>query len=207
MPLLLFVKAALLGIVITAPLGPIGTLCINRSLEQGFWSGFSGGLGTALGDATYALVAVAGLAAFAEMMAAASVPLALGGGTALLWIGCRGLTRQGVAAAELNAVDFLQTTVSTFLLTISNPATILSFGALFAGFGLAEETQRFSSAAIVSGVFSGSLLWWFCLSGAVSLARERLSGDFSAKVGRATSYMLIVFGLAALGSVAYSFVK
>lgn len=204
--LFLFLKGALLGVIITAPLGPIGTLCINRSLEKGFWYGFSGGLGTALGDASYALVAVAGLAVFSETMSMATIPLALGGGLMLLWLGFRGLKKGKVKAAKIDAADFLHTTISTFLLTISNPATILSFGALFAGLGLTEETRRFSSAAIVSGVFLGSLLWWFCLSGAVSLARNRLSADFTAKVGRATSYMLLAFGAVALGSVAYSIV-
>jgi len=205
--LFLFLKGALLGVIITAPLGPIGTLCINRSIEKGFWFGFSGGLGTALGDASYALVAVAGLAVFSETMSMATIPLALGGGLMLLWLGFRGLENRGkVKAAKIDAADFLHTTISTFLLTISNPATILSFGALFAGLGLTEETRRFSSAAIVSGVFLGSLLWWFCLSGAVSLARDRLSADFTAKVGRATSYMLLAFGAVALGSVAYSIV-
>ncbi|MBB3591151.1 putative LysE/RhtB family amino acid efflux pump [Rhizobium sp. BK529] len=205
--LFLFLKGALLGVIITAPLGPIGTLCINRSLEKGFWFGFSGGLGTALGDATYALVAVAGLAVFSETMSTATIPLALGGGMMLLWLGWRGLQNRGIVkAAKIDAADFLHTTISTFLLTISNPATILSFGALFAGFGLTEETRRYSSAVIVSGVFIGSLLWWFCLSAAVSVARDRLSSDFTARVGRATSYMLIAFGAVALGSVAYSIV-
>jgi len=204
--LFLFLKGALLGVIITAPLGPIGTLCINRSLEKGFWFGFSGGLGTALGDASYALVAVAGLAVFSEAMSMATIPLALGGGLMLLWLGWRGLKKGKIKAAKIDAADFLHTTISTFLLTISNPATILSFGALFAGLGLTEETRRFSSAAIVSGVFLGSLLWWFCLSGAVSLARNRLSADFTAKVGRTTSYMLLAFGAVALGSVAYSIV-
>jgi putative LysE/RhtB family amino acid efflux pump len=125
----------------------------------------------------------------------------------LLWLGWRGLKNRGrIKAAKIDAADFLHTTLSTFLLTISNPATILSFGALFAGLGLTEETRRFSSTVIVSGVFLGSLAWWFCLSGAVSLARDRLSSDFTAKVGRATSYMLIAFGAIALGSVAYSVV-
>ncbi len=205
--LFLFLKGALLGVIITAPLGPIGTLCINRSIERGFWYGFSGGLGTALGDASYAVVAVAGLAVFSETMSMATIPLALGGGLMLLWLGWRGLKNRGrIKAAKIDAADFLHTTLSTFLLTISNPATILSFGALFAGLGLTEETRRFSSTVIVSGVFLGSLAWWFCLSGAVSLARDRLSSDFTAKVGRATSYMLIAFGAIALGSVAYSVV-
>jgi putative LysE/RhtB family amino acid efflux pump len=202
--LLLFIKGALLGVTITAPLGPIGTLCINRALERGFWAGFSGGLGTALGDASYALVAVAGLAVFAETMAAATIPLAIGGGSLLLWLGYRGLSRDAAEAADIRATDLFHTTIATFLLTISNPATILSFGALFAAFGLTEETSRWSSAIIVSGVFSGSLAWWFFLSGSVSLARDRLSSSFTVKIARISSYLLIAFGLVALGSAGYS---
>jgi putative LysE/RhtB family amino acid efflux pump len=117
------------------------------------------------------------------------------------------LTHDPVVAVDIGSGGLLATTVATFLLTISNPATILSFGALFAGFGLMDETRRFSSAAIVGGVFSGSLAWWFFLSGAVSLARGRLSDGFTIKVMRGTSYLLILFGFVALGSAAYTLVK
>ncbi|WP_337266762.1 LysE family transporter [Oryzifoliimicrobium ureilyticus] len=202
--LLLFLKGALLGVIITAPLGPIGTLCINRSLEKGFWAGFSGGLGTAVGDATYALVAVAGLAAFSQTMSAARLPLAIGGGLLLLWLGIHGLRKGEIKAADIGASGFVRTTAATFFLTISNPATILSFGALFAGLGLTDETRRFSSAVIVAGVFGGSLFWWFSLSGLVSLARDRLSDDFTHKVATVTNYLLIGFGIFALGAAAYS---
>jgi putative LysE/RhtB family amino acid efflux pump len=205
--LLLLLKGALLGVIITAPLGPIGMLCINRTLERGFLAGFSCGVGTAVGDASYALVAVTGIAVFAEAMSAAALPLAVGGGALLLWLGYRGLTHDPVVAVDIGSGGLLATTVATFLLTISNPATILSFGALFAGFGLMDETRRFSSAAIVGGVFSGSLAWWFFLSGAVSLARGRLSDGFTIKVMRGTSYLLILFGFVALGSAAYTLVK
>lgn len=205
--LLLFLKGALLGVIITAPLGPIGMLCVNRTLERGFLAGFSCGLGTAVGDASYALVAVTGIAVFAETMSAATLPLAIGGGVLLVWLGYRGLTHDPVEAVDIGTGGLLATTVATFLLTISNPATILSFGALFAGFGLMDETRRFSSAAIVGGVFSGSLAWWFFLSGAVSLARERLSENFTVKVMRGTSYLLILFGFIALGSAAYTLLK
>jgi putative LysE/RhtB family amino acid efflux pump len=205
--LLLFLKGALLGVIITAPLGPIGMLCVNRTLERGFLAGFSCGLGTAVGDASYALVAVTGIAVFAETMSAATLPLAIGGGVLLVWLGYRGLTHDPVEAVDIGTGGLLATTVATFLLTISNPATILSFGALFAGFGLMDETRRFSSAAIVGGVFSGSLAWWFFLSGAVSLARERLSENFTVKVIRGTSYLLILFGFIALGSAAYTLLK
>src|SRR6478752_2514140 len=125
--LLLFLKGALLGVIITAPLGPIGMLCINRTLEHGFLAGFSCGLGTAIGDASYALVAVTGIAVFAETMSAATLPLAIGGGLLLLWLGYSGLRHDPVKASEIGAGGLMGTTLATFLLTISNPATILSF--------------------------------------------------------------------------------
>lgn len=204
--LLLFLKGALLGLIITAPLGPIGMLCINRTMERGFLAGFSCGLGTAIGDASYALVAVTGVAVFSETMSMATLPLAIGGGKLLLWLGYRGLTQAPIEAAAVGASGLLATVFSTFLLTISNPATILSFGALFAGFGLLNETSRFSSIAIISGVFAGSLAWWFFLSGALHIARDRLSKTFAATVSRITSYLLIAFGLVALATAAYRFV-
>lgn len=202
--LLLFAKGALLGVIITAPLGPIGMLCIKRTLERGFPAGFSCGLGTAVGDASYALAAVTGIAVFEETMSAARLPLAMVGGLLLLALGYRGLTHDPVQAADVRSAGLIGTTLATFLLTVSNPATILSFGALFAGFGLTEETRRFSSAVIVCGVFSGSLAWWFFLSGTVSLARNKLPRDFTTKLVRGTSYLLILFGLVALASGAYS---
>lgn len=171
--IMLLLKGALLGFIITAPPGPIGTLCINRALDRGFWSGFSVGLGTALGDSTYALVAVAGLAMFAKALASITVPLAIGGGLLLVWLGWQRLSSEPVRAADISARDFLRTTIATFFLTISNPATILSFGALFAGFGLADETGATSAAMILAGVFGGSLLWWFALSATVTFARDR----------------------------------
>src|ERR1700712_289437 len=97
---ILFLKGALLGIIITAPPGPIGTLCINRTLERGFWAGAALGLGTALGDASYALVAVGGLAIFANVLASIAIPLAFGGGILLMWLGYRSLSANPIAAAE-----------------------------------------------------------------------------------------------------------
>lgn len=202
--LLLFLKGAALGLIIAAPLGPIGMLCINRTLERGFLAGVSCGLGTALGDASYALVAVTGVAAFTQTLAAATLPLAIGGGLLLLWLGYHGLTQDPVEAANIGASGLVATMATTFLLTISNPATILSFGALFAGFGLLDETSRFSSGTIVFGVLAGSLAWWFFLSGAVHLTRNRLSEGFTAKLSKGTSYLLLAFGAVAIGSAGYT---
>lgn len=202
----LFLKGAALGIIITAPPGPIGTLCINRTLERGFWSGAALGLGTALGDASYALVAVGGLAIFANVLASIAMPLAFGGGLLLMWLGYRSLRTEPVAAAEIGATDLFRTTLATFFLTISNPATIISFGALFAAFGLAHESSPAHAALIVGGAFVGSMAWWLFLSGMVRLARRKLSDNFAAKVGRFSAYLLIGFGAIALAVATYTFI-
>jgi putative LysE/RhtB family amino acid efflux pump len=201
--LILFLKGALLGIIITAPPGPIGTLCINRTLERGFWAGAALGLGTAVGDASYALVAVGGLAIFSNVLASIAVPLAFGGGLLLIWLGYRSLYSDPIAAAEIGASDLLRTTLATFFLTISNPATIISFGALFAAFGLAHENSASAAAFIVGGAFAGSIAWWLFLSGMVRLARKRLSENFAATVGRVSAYLLIGFGFVALCLATY----
>lgn len=204
--LILFLKGALLGVIITAPPGAIATLCINRTLERGFWAGAALGLGTALGDASYALVAVGGLAMFADVLTSIAMPLAFGGGLLLIWLGYRSLHSAPAAAAQIAPADLLRTTLATFFLTISNPATIISFGALFTAFGLAHESSTSSAALIVGGAFAGSVAWWLFLSGMVRLARKKLSDDFAARVGRISAFLLIGFGVLALGVAGYTLV-
>ena len=167
MDLLLFAKSIALGLAIAAPLGPIGVLCINRTLEKGFWAGMAGGLGTALADASYATLAAAGFAAFSAMLQVVDLPLRLIGGGFMIYLGIIGL-RAPVAkkAAAVGARDLIGTVSATFLLTIANPATILSFAAIFAGLGLANQ-PGFDAALVVAGVFTGSLMWWLFLSGTV----------------------------------------
>lgn len=199
---LLFVKSLLLGLAIAAPLGPIGALCINRTLERGFAAGVAGGLGTALADGVYAALAAAGFAAFAGVLDIIDVPLRLVGGAFMLWLGWRSLTPGPPrAVASVSARDLIGTTAATFLLTITNPMTILSFAALFAGLGLASGTGTGSAVLVVAGVFAGSMLWWCILSGGVAFSRHRLPDAFAAWVSRLSGAVLIAFGLWATGSV------
>lgn len=198
MSLFLFGKGLLLGLAIAAPVGPIGTLCIQRTLERGFLAGVAGGLGTALADGAYALMAAAGFAAFAAVLGAVSLPLQLAGGAFLLWLGARSFGPRGeVSAARTGARDLISTTIATFFLTMANPATILSFAAIFAGLGLAGESG--GAAVLVAGVFCGSMLWWIFLSGLVSLVHHRLPPSFAAWVSRASGVVLIGFGLLSIG--------
>lgn len=198
----LFAKSALLGLAIAAPLGPIGALCINRTLDRGFRAGVAGGLGTALADASYAALAAAGFAVFAAALAVISKPLAVGGGLFLLWLGWTFL-RAGPPNRVATATrgDLIKTIVTTFLLTIANPATILSFAAIFAGLGLASTLDTTGAVIVVLGVFAGSMVWWIVLSGTVAIVRDKLPAAFATWVGRASGLLIIGFGLASLGSV------
>lgn len=201
MSALLFGKSLLLGLAIAAPLGPIGALCINRTLERGFWAGVAGGLGTAAADATYAALAAIGFAAFAAVLSMVATPLGLAGGLFMIWLGWRGLRPKPiVAAADVGARDLVHTTIATFLLTMTNPLTILSFAAIFAGLGLAEAGDALSATIVVAGVFLGSLAWWFFLSGGVTVARTRLPDSFVAWVSRLSGLVLIAFGVIAIGT-------
>lgn len=201
MELLLFGKSLFLGLAIAAPLGPIGALCINRTLERGFVAGVAGGLGTALADGVYAALAAFGFAAFSSILSVIDTPLRLVGGAFMLWLGWKGLTPSPPRmAAKISARDLIGTTAATFVLTITNPLTILSFAALFAGLGLASGSGTTSALLVVSGVFAGSMLWWGILSGGVALARHRLPETFAAWVSRLSGVVLIAFGLWAIGS-------
>jgi putative LysE/RhtB family amino acid efflux pump len=208
MTALLFAKSLILGLAIAAPLGPIGALCISRTLERGFWAGVAGGLGTALADATYAMLAAAGFAAFATLLATLSVPVGLIGGLFMLWLGWRGLTPRPIAAAaEVGARDLVHTTAATFLLTMANPTTILSFAAIFAGLGFAAVGDGGNAAIVVAGVFLGSLTWWFVLSSGVALAKAKLPDSFAAWTSRVSGIVLIGFGLAALASAVTTLIE
>jgi putative LysE/RhtB family amino acid efflux pump len=200
---LLFFKSVALGLAIAAPLGPIGVLCINRTLEKGFWAGVAGGLGTALADASYATLAAAGFAAFSATLIYVDMPLRLVGGLFMIFLGVRGIRAPPVKkAAAVGARDLLGTISATFFLTIANPATILSFAAIFAGLGLANQPGAVNAALVVAGVFTGSLLWWFVLSGVVAGLNHRLPAGFSRFTSALSGVVLVGFGLFAIGSFA-----
>ena len=198
---LLFFKSVALGLAVAAPLGPIGVLCINRTLEKGFWAGMAGGLGTALADAGYATLAAAGFAAFAATLQLIDMPLKLIGGLFMIFLGLRGLrARPAKTAASVGARDLVGTVSATFFLTIANPATILSFAAIFAGLGLVNQPGVGNAALVVSGVFVGSLAWWAFLSGTVAGLNHRLPPGFTRATALVSGVVLIGFGLFAIGS-------
>ena len=177
--MLLWFKGMLIGLAIAAPVGPIGLLCIQRTLVRGRWSGVLSGLGAASADALYGCIAGFGLASLSGLLLAWQIELQIVGGLFLLYLGWQTWQTPPAAGQALVrptrsglAGDYL----STLALTVTNPVTILAFLGIFTGLGLAAEGQDFLAAGtLVSGVFAGSLLWWLLLAGGVGLLRGRLN--------------------------------
>lgn len=197
-------RGLVLGFAIAAPVGPIGVLCIRRTLAHGRAAGLVSGLGAATADALYGVVAALGLTAVSGLLIGAQSWLRLAGGLFLLYLGARTFAAPPAeqAARTSGGLGLTGAYLSTFLLTITNPATILSFLAVFAGLGLAAGAgtaadTRFA-ATLVAGVFLGSALWWLLLSSGVSLLRARLDSRALAWVNRASGGIIAAFGLVAL---------
>ncbi len=194
-------KGVMIGLAIAAPVGPIGVLCIRRSLSAGMLAGLVTGLGAAAADAVYGAVAGFGLTSVSVLLLDHQVAIRTVGGAGLLVIALRILlTPPAIAGQGRNGeVRLAGAFVSCFLLTLTNPTTILSFLAIFAGLGLAEWGLDYAAAAVlVAGVLLGSALWWLVLSGAVSLVRTRLSPAALAWINRFSALVILLFGLLAL---------
>ena len=198
-----FLRGLVLGFSIAAPVGPIGVLCIRRTLAEGRASGLVSGLGAATADAIYGCIAGFGLTLISKFLVSQQVWLRLIGGGFLCFLGIRTFLSkpaENVASAKGNGL--VDSYVSTFFLTITNPMTILSFAAIFAGLGVGSASGSYVSAAVlVLGVFIGSALWWFILSSGVSIFRTRLNPDRLRWVNRISGIIITGFGLIALLSL------
>lgn len=193
----LLVRGMLLGLAIAAPVGPIGMLCIQRGLSQGFAAALAGGAGTALADALYAALGAAGLAALLASFEALAPWLRYGGCGFLLWLGVQTLRRPAdlQAGAAPGKADLLRAFAITFTLTMANPATLLSFIALFAGLGLSPEAPWQDGALLVGGVFAGSLGWWIFLAALVAWLRRGLSEAWLRRINWLSGGGLIALAL------------
>ena len=190
-----FVQALWIGLAIAAPVGPIGLLVIQRTLNHGRAVGLATGLGAALADAVYGAVGAYGVAALITALQAARVPLALAGGAFLLWLAWRTWAGAPVQrAAPLRAAPGLAASLTaTFVLTLSNPATILSFIAIFGA--MAGRAAPSTPATMVLGVFIGSALWWLALSSAMGALRGRFDAAAQRWVSRVSALALAAFAL------------
>ncbi|KZE84561.1 LysE family translocator [Chromobacterium subtsugae] len=171
----MFWQAALIGLAIAAPMGPIGLLCVSRTLRGGPRLGLATGLGAASADGLFAMAGVAGSGAALHLAGALARPLAWGGCLLLAWLGVATLRRpeSQPAVREEGRVGLRRAYAGALLLTLSNPMTILSFAAVAAGLSGGLAASGAQQLAIVAGVFCGSAAWWLILAygGGALLAR------------------------------------
>ena len=196
----LLLRGIVIGFSIAAPVGPIGVLCIRRTLADGRAAGLATGLGAATADSLYGCLAAFGLTALTGALVGAQTWIRLIGGAFLLYLGVRTfLAKPSGRAAEARGSGLLSDYASTFLLTLTNPMTILSFVAVFAALGLGTtHPEPLAAAVLVLGVFVGSAIWWLTLSGGVSLLRTRFDEAKLRWVNRASGAIITAFGAAAI---------
>ncbi|HPH97444.1 MAG TPA: LysE family transporter [Anaerolineaceae bacterium] len=201
MDLQFLIQGVIIGFSIAAPVGPIGVLCIRRTLASGRLSGLVSGLGAASADAIYGCIAGFGLTFISSFLVAQGTLLRWVGGLFLIYLGITTfLSRPANQKQPDQRTSLLQAYFSTLLLTLTNPMTILSFVAIFASLGLAERgNDQFISVIIfVLGVFTGSALWWLFLSEAVNAFRKKFNLEALKWVNRISGAIIVIFGLLAL---------
>ncbi len=191
-----FLKGMLVGFSIAAPVGPIGVLCIRRSLAQGPAIGLSVGLGAAVADAAYGGIAGFGLTAISSFLIRHQFWFQSIGGIFMIYLGIRLFKTCPVAArAQISSDSHLAAFGSTFFLTLANPTTILSFLAIFAGIGLGAVNDYSVASVLVFGVFSGSAAWWLILSNGIGLFRSRVDDRLMKKINQGAGMLLVGFGI------------
>ena len=205
MDLPFFARGILVGVAIAVPVGPIGVLCVRRTILYGVVSGLASGLGAAIADTLFGCVAVFGLTAVSDTLLAHQAWLKLSGGAFLCAIGLRSFTTDPKPPARgLNHRSLLSDFISTFLLTLTNPVTILALAAIFAALGVVGDAlDGGNTTRLVSGVFVGSTAWWLLLSGIALPIRGRLDPNHLEWVARIAGVLLLASGLYVLASIAW----
>jgi threonine/homoserine/homoserine lactone efflux protein len=207
----LIISGAVLGYFAAVPIGPVNLICIRRTLHFGSYYGFISGLGAAAGDGMFASITAFGFTALAQLIVGYSSALQLGGGIFLLAFGIRTFSappppsfEERLAAPVKGTPSQARAIASTFMLTVSNPATLFAYTALIAGLGgLAGERPSFFAAAfVVIGVVCGSALWWLTLTTVVGLLHARINDRVVRRINEASGLLVALFGIAVLSHLA-----
>lgn len=202
----LYLRCVGIGFAIAAPIGPVGLLCIRKALADGRGAAWMAGLGAALADTLFGAVVGLGLGAVSHFLTGHAGILKLAGGLFMIALGVRTWRAAATAIEPAEAAgsgpgpwrDFL----STFAITITNPATILGVMGVFAAMGTsARPMDMTQSWQVVLGVFSGSTLWWAILTELTILVRARFTPERMRLFNHLSGALLVLFGTGALASL------
>jgi threonine/homoserine/homoserine lactone efflux protein len=204
MLLVFFLKGIAVGAIIAVPVGPVGILCLRRTIFEGQMAGLVSGLGAASADAFFGVIAAFGLTFIAQSLIGYEGLLRTGGGCYLLYIGAQALARPTPAVEERRGRDsLLRGFLSTFALTVTNPITILVFIGIFEALGLSGARATFLFAGVlVAGVWAGSFLWWLLLSFGIGMFRGVIGARQLDWISRGSGAILFLSGAALLATTA-----
>lgn len=193
----LFFTGLGVGVVFSAPVGPVNILCVQRAFRAGFLSGLAAGLGAVCADGFFAAVSAFGLTAISGFVEGHSTWMQLIGGVLLIGFGIRtALAHPHLDEAGTPPASFGSTAFATFGMTITNPATVLGFLALFGSLGdLAPVAGDWLGAGMfVLGVLSGGSGWWFAVSAGVAVLRDRMTDTTLRRINAVAGGLLVLFG-------------
>jgi threonine/homoserine/homoserine lactone efflux protein len=197
-----FLKGLIIGFGMAVPIGPVGILCIRKTLADGHSRGLIIGLGAATADSLFGSIAAFGLTFVSDVIASQHFWLRLVGGGVLLFLGIRTFrAKRKDPVIPYENKGMLGSYLSAFFLVLTNPVTIFAFIAVFAAFGLGHKIFIVSACILVLGVFSGSGLWFLILSYVATIFRKKLDSDGLRWVNRIAGVLIVLSGLAALGSL------
>ncbi len=201
--LFVFFKAFFIGFAIAAPVGPIGVLCIRKTLELGFFGTLAVGLGAALADSLYGLVAATGLTALSGFLLSHSGCIRILGGLLLLGIAYKEEHSPIISLGELQVLrhkKFFKLLSEVILLTLTNPLTIISYIGVFASIGTIGQGSLFSILSVVAGIFCGALMWWIILGSLIISIRGHLPDSWLKNIRYLSAIIICGFGIFAIYS-------
>ena len=203
--MVLYLRGIAIGFAIAAPIGPVGLLCIRKALADGRIAAIVAGLGAAMADTIFGAVVGLGLTVVSLFVAAHQTEFKLIGGTFMAILGAHTWRSAAFSMAPpQRGPGMLRDFVSTFLITMTNPATILGVIGVFAALGsAAQPADRADAGLLVAGIFSGSVLWWVVLASVASAVRSRFTPDRMRIFNHLSGALLLIFAAVALGSLAF----
>lgn len=204
--LVLIISGVIMGLIAAVPIGPVNLICIRRSFAFGPVNGFVSGLGAALGDGVFAAITFFGLTWIAQLIHSYDSIIELVGGALLVWFGVHTILSPVAGKVEdgdknePGASTLARAMVSTFVLTVTNPATLIAFASMFASFhALVGGANSYIDAGfVVAGVVGGSAGWWLCLTSVIGIFHTRITDRTVRIINRGSGVLVAVFGLAVL---------
>jgi len=202
MELTFFLKGIAIGFVMAIPIGPIGIMCIRKTLTEGRLSGLIIGLGAATADLFYGCVAVFGLTIISDTLNNQRIWIRIVGSALLFFLGIKTFRAQPKdPKLKISGSGRLRSYFTVVVLTLTNPLTIFAFIAVFAAFGLGDGLSFFSAVVLVAGVFIGSCLWFFLLTSGTIIFRKKLDLVGLKWVNKIAGILIIISGFIVIGSL------